>query len=555
MTAPVETIDFDAVFEEITERLKRDAERRLRPPLVRLWDGDWNLRGYVKQEYEASFQWLLNETGTAVIEMPLDYYLSRWLVDIDERQTTNVHITCDKEGARWSGSIDELKIIKDSEGKRYVRATFKHDYEHLKHILVYSNPFLPPEVQFPKLWILFGKARWALKTTLFVNLLRLESSLWTLPDNPMDPSKWFNLDQTTWTQVVKPDLTPDNTIGALVHGRFKYMHDVSKKVAEDAQLTWECRRWLEGDEPPWPGANVRHGCLVWDLIDNSGFATGTSFGGDIFGGLTHAVTDFFVSSGDNYLSDVRRTLPDPNMPPEYFQPGYKGTLPEVPGVIFYESTKGGGVETSEFSWRPATDVGVVSGGKSMPGVNEMISIAVQAVFDLTAAIPGVPPLGGIADTALKPIYSDVFLAFGKWKDPARAQRLSTQGFHYFEKFADGGDRAYTIAWLLAMRAGLWETRETTSHKITVQDGASGYFVGQKGYGHFFIGDRIGSTVQGMAPGRIFVDRVSELTLSWSRTESPHWDIIVGAREPEDPVVKAWEKFEEILSILHDLGVI
>ncbi|MFE7717481.1 hypothetical protein ACFU44_00340 [Nocardia rhizosphaerihabitans] len=170
-----------------------------------------------------------------------------------------------------------------------------------------------------------------------------------------------------WSQVVKPDLTPDNSIGSLVYGRMKYMHSVSKKVVADAQLSWDCRRWLEGDPPAWPGAELQHGTLVWDVIDKSGFATGTSFGGDMFSGLVQAVTDFFVSEPDHYLSDTRQTLPDPNFPPEYFVSGYKGTLPESPGVIFY-SSKHSGVSTSEFTWKPATDVGVVSGGQSMPGV-------------------------------------------------------------------------------------------------------------------------------------------------------------------------------------------
>nr|WP_232535109.1 hypothetical protein [Nocardia terpenica] len=343
-------------------------------------------------------------------------------------------------------------------------------------------------------------------------------------------------------------------MNAIVYGRFKYMHDVSKKVVADAQLSWECRRYLKDeDEPPWPGANLKNGCLVWDLVDNSGFNTGTSFGGDIFSGLTHAVTDFFVSDSDHTMSDTRRAIPDPNMPPEYETPGYKGTLPQCPGVIFYESEHGG-VASSEFSWKPATDVGVVAGGHSMPGVNESLSVAVQALGDLAAAIPGVPPLGGVADAVLKPIYSDVFGAFGKWRDPARATRLSTQGFYYHEKWSQG-DAGYTLAFLLAMRSGMWQTRETIRHKFTVQDGASGWIVGQRGHGHFFLGSRIGSTILGMPPGRIFVDRVSELTLSWSRTEAPRWDIVIGQPEPEDPVVQAWEQFQDILSILHDLGVI
>ncbi|MGW0245050.1 Gp37-like protein [Nocardia goodfellowii] len=141
MATPVETIDFDAVFAEITDRLTKDKERRIQPPLVRLWDGDWNLRGFVKKEFNASFQFLDNDTGTGQIEMPLDYYLSTWMVDVDSRTTTQIHVTIDHSGARWSGCLDELLIIKDEQGKKFVRATFKHDYEHMRHILVYSNPF------------------------------------------------------------------------------------------------------------------------------------------------------------------------------------------------------------------------------------------------------------------------------------------------------------------------------------------------------------------------------------------------------------------------------
>lgn len=551
--AVVETIDFDKVFGEITDRLERERERRLAPPLVRLWDGDWNLRGAVKQENSGSFQIINNDTGAGVLEMPADYYLSKWLAAVDERKTTNVHITVDKDGTRWSGRLEELKSTKDNTGRRTVTAKFRHDYENLKHILAWSNPFLPAELQFPRLWVLFGRARWALKTTLLVNLMRLESSLWMLPDNPLDLSKWFNFNQSTWSMVVKPDVTPDRSVSAVVHSRFKDMHEVSKSVAEDAQLTWECRRYLEGDEPPWPGANLRHGCLVWDLVDKSGWNTGTSFGGNIFSGLVHAVTDMWMDQHRKEMNDSLVTLPDPNFPAESTRPGWKGSTPAMPGVIYREGEHSG-IQSSEFSWRPATDVRVVAGGHSMPGVNELISAAVQMVGDLTAMIPGVPPLGGVADAILKPLYTDTVMAFGTWKDPVRARRLGWS--HYHEKWADGADAAYTLAWLMAMRKGMWETRECTTHSLVVADGAQGWRVGQNGKGHFYIGDRIGSTPGApFKPGQVFVDRVSELTLSWSREESPTWHIVIGAREPEDPLVKAFERLQDVFGMLRDLGVV
>lgn len=149
MTAAVETIDFDAIYKGITDRLKADKERRLLPAKIRVFDGDWNLRGYCKKENNASFQFIDNETGTGVLEMPIDidgkpYYLSRWMADVHKRDTTNIHIAVDKDGARWDGRLDELLILKDEQGNRFVRAIFKHSYEELKHILAWSNPFACP---------------------------------------------------------------------------------------------------------------------------------------------------------------------------------------------------------------------------------------------------------------------------------------------------------------------------------------------------------------------------------------------------------------------------
>ncbi|MFE2994280.1 hypothetical protein ACFXG4_05020 [Nocardia sp. NPDC059246] len=144
MTATTTTIDFDAEFAKIRERLEREDERRVTRPTIRLWDGDWNYRGDVWREISAKFQLLENETGIGTIELPATYYLARWLTDHKNRPTANVHITVDHLGTRWSGFLDEVELDKDDDGQRVVRATFKHDFEHLKHILVYCNPFACP---------------------------------------------------------------------------------------------------------------------------------------------------------------------------------------------------------------------------------------------------------------------------------------------------------------------------------------------------------------------------------------------------------------------------
>lgn len=550
----VATLDFDAAFSELTGLRAAEREERLKPPLVRIFDGDWNLRGRVERIISASIQEVQNETGIAELELPLDYWISKWITDVDERSTSNVHLTVDKDGARWSGTMEHFKVSKLEDGTGVLQLRFKHDYEHLKHIIVWSNPFLPAEVQFPKLWLCFGPSRWALKTTLLVNLMRLQTSLWMLPDDPMNESEWGSFDQSHWMIAVKPGaITGDTSLPAIVHSRFKNMHEVAADIVEDAQLTWEFRRYLTGDPEPWPGANLRNGCLVIDLIDKSGYTTGTSFWGSIFAGLArmfvHIESDG-LTEGVDIIYDPNLGMPAPAPPPKYKDPTFRGTLPEAPWVI-YRDGEHTGIQTSEFTFQPATDVRVVAGGHSMPGVNELISAAIQMAGDLTAAIPFVPPLGGVADAILKPLYTDVLLAFGNWGNPQRVAKLGAS--HYWEKWAEGGDRAYTLQWLIAMRMGMWETREQTSHSVLVADGAP-YRIGQQGYGHFWLGDRIGTTARGMADGRVFIDRVSELNLAWDREHAPSWEITVGARAIEDPVIKAWQKLQRMLSILQDLGV-
>lgn len=544
----VTSIDPDQVFWDIVNHNFDETEKRLRPPVVKLWDGNWILRGRVSQAYSGDFIEIDAETGTGKLEMPEDYYLSKWVVDHDGRDTKNVHVTVEKDGVRWSGRMDHYEIDRGEKGKVIVRVLFKHDYEEFKHILVWCNPFLPAEVQFPRLWLLFGNARWALKTTLFCQILRLEASLWMLPDDPLDPGQWFNLDQSTWSMVVKPDQTPDVSPFAIVHSRFKTFHDTAKSILEDGQLTPTFRRYLDGDDPPWEGADLRHGCLVIDIEDKSGWATtGTTWGGSIFTGLIHTLVDI----ADDGLTETTDIIPDPAWPAEYYEPGWKGTLPQAPGVIYREGEHTG-IRTSLFIGTPAKDVQHVAGGHSAPGVNEAISAAIQMAGDLIAMMIGVPPVGGAADAILKPLYTDVFFAFMAWKDPGRAASL---GFsHYRETMAQGADRAYTLQAIIALRSSIWATREQFSHQLTVEDSCP-WRVGQRGKGHFYLGDRIGSTVRGTPKGKIYVDRVSQIGLSWARDKSPTWDITIGQRVVKDPVVKAFERIQELFSIARDLGML
>jgi len=107
---------------------------RFRRPLIRLWDGNWVLRGVVTQEISADFVWLLNESCTGKLVLPFDYYLAQWAIATPFGNPQNIHVTVDKNGARWGVRMQEAVVKTDDQGIVTVELDFLHDYEELKHI-------------------------------------------------------------------------------------------------------------------------------------------------------------------------------------------------------------------------------------------------------------------------------------------------------------------------------------------------------------------------------------------------------------------------------------
>ena len=512
--------DLERIWSEGQAQVDELEQARLAPPLVRLWDGDWLLRTRIAGEISAHFQWKLNETGVATVVLPFDHHVVEWVIGWRMRKR-NVHITCDKDGARWGGRLNRLVVTRTDSGDRELRMEFLHDYEELKHVLVWSNPVLPAAVQFPRAFTLAGPSIWSLKTALFLNLMRNQNSLFTLPDDPLDFSQWTgNLNMANWPIAMRGgSFLGDSSPHAIISSRFKTFHDLAAPILADAQLMVTCQRWLEGDPEPWPGYTPRNGQLIVDIVDKSGWFGATGTGGNILQGILRTV----MQLGDDLVDSDRSIVSDPNVVPE--RGDWLGTAPSNPWIVLRDGDVTG-IESSEFSWQPATDVQVVVGGHSMPFVNELISSAVQLAGDLASSTfigPNVN-LGQVADTLLAPLYTDTLLAWMAVKSFVRAQEAGWS--HYFERMPTGADRAYTLSSLMALRRGFWETRERVGHKLKVRDGAP-YLIGENGMGHYWLGDRIASTIPGLPAGELIVDQVTVLDLGWDRPTPPGWDVTVG----------------------------
>ncbi len=578
--------DHQNLYQWHLDRKARLEAERLRPAQIRLWDGDFTLRGEVAGERGGDFEFLENETGTASLQLPLDHYLAKWVMDHTGRLKRNVFVTFDKQNARWSGCMDHYTVKRDKYQDAYLDIVFKHDIEQSKHVLCWANPALRPELQFPKLFVLAGPAKWSLSVILFLNLLRLESSIWAIPDDPLDPTEWMGPSfwPGFWRNQVKPfPIIGDNSPLTIVFSRFKTFYDVAKQTMADAQLTLNVRRYLDGDPHPYSNLQgelgiesieklfeyfpIRHGCLIWEIVDNSEWGTETAFGGSWLTGLIRAVVNI---AEDGTTEGVSVFTGDATYPGEYYSPWYAGTSPKAPWVVFEEGIYTG-IEQSEFEYYEATDTSFVTGGQSMPGVNELISAAINMTGDLIAAeisfVIGysLPPIGGMMDAIAKPFYENVWLAFTQANIPrAAGQTMPIAGlenqitglgdFHYYESWCEGADRAYTLSALLAIRAKMWATRARTSHTIKVSDAAP-YRIGEAPYGDFFLGSRVATSVLGYpTPHTLFVERVKKLSYSWDKDGPSGWQLGIGYAEPQDPVVKAFDLIKNINSGLSELGV-
>lgn len=538
--------DLNKVYADVQEHWSFFRTQQQQDSRIRLWDGDWQMFAEITGEFEHEYTFINNDAGSASVQLPLDHAVAQAMAVPEEWPTQSMYLTFDKDGARWSGRVTGSRVVVNYKGEQHFELTATHDYQKLKELLVWANPFLPAEVQFPKAWMLFGPSRWVVATTLLMNLIRKNNSLWMVPDDPMNFGQWFDLDMSNWSMAVKPvNLGQDNSLTAVVSSRFKNFHACVIDVLDDAQLSIECRRYLPGDAPPIPGKNLRYGCLVFDIQDKSGWNKETSFGGNIVSGLSRAIARV---SSDGFTEGLDY-IPRVNQPDEYYQKGFLGSLPSAPWVVL-EHSPYTGMESTEYEYIPPGPSQFVTGGSSMPGVNEALKATIIGIGGVLGSIFGQSQIGAVAESLLEPLYSDVFMAFMAHK---HHDRIREQGWDYpFEYWVDGSDKAYTIQALSAMRKAKYETRERRAVKIQMNNGAP-YWVGDRGYGDFFLGDRVAVHALGMPQDRLMVEQVQELRYS-SSSDDRGWEITVGKPEFVSGLSYLARRYNQTTEGLRELGV-
>lgn len=352
---------------EEAERIVREA-----PPVVQLWDGEMRLQHVVESEYSVDAELVDGDTGPIEIKHPFDHPVGQWLWDeygrLQRGEKRNVNITIEYAESRIAGLLDHCELELDEEtGDQVVVARFSSDYERLKWYTIWANPWLPEWIQFPRIFLLPGPITWVLSVMLELQLQRERGSTWAMPSDPMDPAQRGDLDQSTWSMVVKPISFMESMASGVLWGigasRFKNYHDVAKSMMQDGEITPVIKVYLEGDEQPWAGANLRHGTRYVYFEDNSGRYTGTSNGGTVWDGLIHTIAQFT----EDFIDSTESLVTDTMIPPEYYEPGVKTTNKAAPFAI-YEDTEDSGLISYRMRKTPSKGIQVITGGHSMPGV-------------------------------------------------------------------------------------------------------------------------------------------------------------------------------------------
>lgn len=571
--------DFAAWAREVREYR---IERAYDPPHIELYDGDWVYRGTVRGELDGRVNPIVNQTGTISLRLPIDLDDRRgtwpafWALDEDARGTSNIHVIVETMGARIGGRMkakDGVHIERGPTGDVVV-IDFLDDIEELKFVHTAGNPFLPLSlIQQPKAWMLLAQADHGILLTMAANLLRLQLSnidIGTL-FKLLDPANWnipelVDIFLNIWQQsqiVIVPRTFGDSVAPlSLVVGSIKTsIFDVAAPIMEDAELQWDLRRWKNGDPEPWPGAgtNWRNGTLFVRIVDKSGFRTGTSIGGNLATGLTRTIADVLSNHvEDSYDLFTGDTIDETG----YRLPGILGTQAAHPYVVYRDGDITG-IQTSNFSRSPGGAGRITVGGQSMPGVNELISAAIQYGGDvlgdnISAAISAgvgftvsVGSLGGAIDSFLNPIYRDSILAH---MSVPLLLRTSRQGWgHYLETTSTNVTQAFTAASVMDLRRRRRETDPDTSFTLTVANAAP-WLIGDNGFGHWWNGDRVGGTSKYLMP-RVFVRRCRSLDITWGQGKALAVEGTFGdTRAEKDAIERMAELMSRTMSGLQQIGL-
>ena len=474
-----------------------------------------------------------NVSSTGYVTVRASHYLAKLIMSIPNNpaERKNVIIRVDRFGGRWrwTGMLHHWKA-ETRDGTDLITIFFNEDMQMLQFLLAPPNPLLSiPIFQFPRDFFVYGPARWAICTTIFLNLVRQEANLYTLPDDPFDLQSWTDsFDPRTWQMHIRgPSFFEDDSLWTVIASRMNTIDSVIADALDDGQLTLTYRRYFTDEGETVTGLfrnDIANGALVFDVVDKSGWTLpgGTFFNGNVIGGLVRSVLTFLTGEIEDTLSLVVDS--EGLYPNEYWRSGFLGSFASAPTVCLHDSWWND-LQT-EINYSPATATQVIVGGDN-PTADAIAKLIIESIGNLIGyfLLVGFDSLGTIVADVVMPFLVGTILAWDQFENGARATQLGW--VHLWEIFQQGADNnSWSLAALATARGGMKATETQTSHTMVI-DESTWLIPGV----HIELGDRMSSTAgvlqRNAGINLLFVNQVEEQKLSGDETGKSQFVMKVG----------------------------
>lgn len=470
-------------------------------------------------------------------------------------QKTVVPTTIRTDNYKWTGRVDSCS--KDTvDGITTYTMQLVDDKSWYDHILIFPTWFSPVEFQPIKNSVHIGPAVTSIKALISEQGLRLNSGLWNIVNNIVNPAAVFadlvmkfefaedlldgnGVEVDVPFVVVPTNPLTDTSKWTALTARMDTISACVEQALKDNGLELKAWMWEPGDEQPAPDWFIlTRPTIVFDVVDktNVQHITGTALDGligtavelsdTLFGEIVFAITGSNVS--DQYLTDA--TNP------------YGGILSQWLGLnskppwVIYEDGPYSGIKESHITAHHPLAWQIVGGGKSPEWVNKGIDLILEAllgaVIAAAAAASGgaAAAISAIPNTLLDGVFDDMILAFQLITNFARKRSLGKFGWPEF--FTQTGGTAWTLNELVALEAAMWDSRGYFSFQMVTRDG-SPYTFGDGPNADFFLCD----PVSWIDAGVIYTDYCDEAVITDDRNNYDLTITIGDGSAQEAPVTK------------------
>ncbi|OBF77099.1 hypothetical protein A5751_23265 [Mycolicibacterium fortuitum] len=538
-------------------------------PMLRLFDKNMEPVAQIAGERLASVEEMATDSGQANVVLRYE----NWLTDFILHQTKvheDLHLVVDPNPSaptwrtRWGGKVTGIIAKRDSSGIHTLELEAISNRQHAKNLLFAANPIFPPEIQLPKMWVLPGNTRTILAMSMFINLARLFFPALSIPTNIMNPAGWINggltgFDPLSWplqVQFVNPIL--DQSRLSVIGAAWTDWHSAMDDMLKDAGCTFRAYTWLTEDEesPHTELVDLVRGtvaedvvndvtrphrnCVVFAVEDKSGVTGPTGTAADGVVNLIGATLDDMITEtlfpldrdGDGETDPIFREL--------------LGVAPEKPKTIWYDGQFTGIIE-SEIRHHKGAVKTVMTGSRSPAIVNQAQTFAIRyALSQLAQTIAFYGQIEGTEglDNLYQGQLDNTLLAWMRFTDPVRA--LWSGDFAWQEHFERGSGTAYTLSGVVTLRLGNYKTRTWQGFTVKVINGRPHAIDIDVG-----LGDRAGFEQGGI----IFVDQITAIKRTWSRTEPVTVHLSIGDdNDKGDPFARGLRALQAVWTTLsHFLG--